>query len=312
MLATATGTSYSDATNSFNLPDAPSSILPTASSAGVSTSSEVMLGSDVDWVEGAQQDTDKKPAGQKPRRAGDVDVDANGNPIPVDRRQTHRIGGIFPNYRAVSGGAVAHPPGWKYNFKVATRQSFDYSGFIFLGITSLSAEGLNEHKTFGKGIGGAWTYTWHGFLDKTDGTYLQAWLLPSLLHEDTRYYALGNQYSVKRRFIHVVDRQVITKTYGGRDTFNLAGFGGKILTQYISRFYYPTGTTDFGVLAEKFSFSVARDIGFTALREFYPDYVGYKERKKQRKAAQQSVLDQAASAAAAQSQSPAPPSKPQP
>ena len=272
------------------------------------------LGGAVDWVDGAQTPSDPQKPGSVSKGSrtatGERDIDANGNPIPVDRHQTTRIGGIIPNYRAVSGGAVAHPPGWKYNFKVATRQSFDYSGFVFLGITSISAEGLNEHKTFGKGVGGFWPYTWHGFIDKTDGTYIQAWLLPSLLHEDTRYYALGDQYSVKKRILHVVDRQVITRSYSGHDTFNFAGLGGKVLTQYISRFYYPANSADFGTLAEKFSFSVARDIGFTALREFYPDYVGYKERKRHRKAATQSTLDQAAAAAAGQSQSPAPPSKP--
>ena len=42
-----------------------------------------------------------------------------------------------------------------------------------------------------RGIDGFYAYTWRGFLDKTDNTYLSAWLLPSSLHEDTRYYALG-------------------------------------------------------------------------------------------------------------------------
>ncbi len=274
----------------------------------VATSSSISfpLGSEVDWVAGVQT-----PADTGKKTGTDADVDANGKVIPVDRHQPHRIGGIIPNYRAVSGGAVAHPPGWKYNFKVATHQAFDYSGFVFLAITSASAEGLNEHKTFGKGVGGFWTYTWHGFIDKTDGTYIQAWLLPSLLHEDTRYYALGNQHRVAARFLHVVDRQVITRTYGGRDTFNFAGLGGKVLTQYISRSYYPASSAGFGTLAEKFSFSVARDIGFTALREFYPDYLGYKDRKRQRKAAAQSAIDTAAVTASGQSQGTPAATKPQ-
>lgn len=287
------------------LPNAPSELLGVSSPASSAFSSSFPLGTDVEWAEGVQNTpaqtaaaSDRKSAkGQEER-----DVDANGNEIPVDRHQTHRIGGIFPNYRAVSGGAVAHPPGWKYNFKIATRQAFDYSGFIFLGITSISAEGLDEHKAFGKGIGGFYTYTWHGFLDKTDGTYLQAWLLPSLLHEDTRYYALGNQHRVATRVLYVISRQAVARTYGGRNTPNIAGLGGKVLTQYISRSYYPANTAGFGTLAQKFGFSVARDIGFTALREFYPDYLGYQARKKQRHAAALSALDTAAVDASTKSQ----------
>ncbi len=59
-----------------------------------------------------------------------------------------------------------------------------------------TAEGMNEHPVFGKGLAGFYGYTWRGFLDKSDGTYLSAWLLPSLLHEDTRYYALGAGHSM--------------------------------------------------------------------------------------------------------------------
>jgi hypothetical protein len=80
----------------------------------------------------------------------------------------------MPNFRAVSAGSTPHPPGWKYNFTVATHQAFDYSSFVSLGLTSLSAEGLNEHPALGKGVGGFYAYTWRGFVDKTDGTYLSA------------------------------------------------------------------------------------------------------------------------------------------
>ncbi len=106
-------------------------------------------------------------------------VDANGAPIPLERQQPQRILGFMPNFRSVSGGSKPPPPGWKYNFTVATHQATDYSTFIFLGLTSLTAEGMNMHPSLGKGVGGFYAYTWRGFLDKTDNTYLSAWLLPS-------------------------------------------------------------------------------------------------------------------------------------
>ena len=136
-----------------------------------------------------------------------VPVDANGNPIPLERLQPQRILGFMPNFRSVSGGASPHPPGWKYNFTVATHQATDYSTFIFLGLTSLTAEGMNMHASLGKGVGGFYAYTWRGFLDKTDNTYLSAWLLPSLIHEDTRYYALGDGHSIPIRALYVISRQ---------------------------------------------------------------------------------------------------------
>jgi hypothetical protein len=212
-------------------------------------------------------------------------VDANGVPIPLERQQPQRILGFMPNFRSVSGGAKPHPPGWKYNFVIATHQAVDYSSFIFLGLTSLSAKGIDEHPVLGKGPSGLWAYTWRGFLDKTDGTYIGAWFLPSLLHEDTRYYAMGNERSIFIRELYVISRQGVTRTYGERQTPNIAGLGGKVLTQLVSRQYYPTGATSFPVLAEKFGYSAMRDVIFTSIREFYPDIAAHYIRKHREKMA---------------------------
>jgi hypothetical protein len=214
-------------------------------------------------------DTPEAPANAKP--AATVPVDANGNPIPLERREPTRILGFMPNFRTVSGGATPPPPSWKYNFSVATHQATDYSSFIFLGLTSLTAQGLNEHPALGKGIGGFYAYNWRGFLDKTDNTYLSAWLLSSALHEDTRYYALGSGHSIFIRSLYVISRQAVSRTYGGHQTPNIAGLGAKVMTQFVSRYYYPASASTFPVLATKFGYSVMRDVIFSTIREFYPD-----------------------------------------
>ncbi len=247
------------------------------------------------------EDIDQSAAGAnssgqqaRPRPAPDpsVPVDANGDPIPIERRQPQRILGFMPNFRSVSGGAAPHPPGFKYNFTVATHQAWDYSSFIFLGLTSISAEGIDEHPVLGKGMDGFWSYTWRGFLDKTDGTYLSAWLLPSVLHEDTRFYALGNTHSIPIRALYVISRQGVARTYGGHQTPNIAGLGAKVLTQLVSRTYYPTGATSFAVLATKFGYSAMRDVMFSSIREFYPDAAAhFIRRHREKKAAKAAAAD---------------------
>ena len=237
-------------------------------------------------------------------------VDENGNPIPLSRQQPKRILGFMPNYRTVAAGAAIHPPGWKYNFQIATRQSFDYSSFIFLGITSLSAEGINSHPALGKGVHGFYSYTWRGLLDKTDGTYLGAFVLASALREDTRYYPLGDGHSILVRSLYVISRQGVARDYTGHNVFNMAGLGGKVLTQYISRSYYPAGTSDLSVLATKFAYASMRDIGFSAIREFYPDIAAHYIRKHREKMAAIAAHD--AAAAAANQANPASPVPPKP
>jgi hypothetical protein len=227
---------------------------------------------------------------QQPACAG-CDVDANGKPIPLERQQPHRILGFMPNFRTVSAGAKVHPPGWKYNFTVATHQSLDYSTFIFLGLTSLTAEGMNSHPSLHKGVDGFWAYTWRGFLDKTDGTYLSAWLLPSLLHQDTRYYPLGAGHPIFERALYVISRQAVSKTYSGHDTPAFATLGGKALTQLISRSYYPSSSESFSVLASKFGYSVMRDVAFSSIREFYPDIAAHYIKKHREKVARLAARD---------------------
>ncbi len=279
------------------IPDAPQpSISGMADGTGAPVSSESSSSHDLTdlalssaQVQSSQSGQSARPDDAKSRKSPSVPVDANGNPIPLDRRQPQRILGFMPNFRSVSGGAKPPPPGWKENFIVATRQATDYSSFIFLGLTSITAEGMNMHPALGKGIGGFYAYTWRGFLDKTDGTYLSAWLLPSLLHEDTRYYALGDEHSIVVRELYVISRQAVTRTYGGRQTPNIAGLGGKVLTQVISRNYYPPSATSFDVLASKFGYSVMRDVIFTSIREFYPDIAAHYINKHREKIARQAA-----------------------
>ena len=196
----------------------------------------------------------------------------------------------MPNFRSVSSGATPPPPTFKNNFKIATHQAFDYSSFAFLVITSASAEGIDSHPALGKGMDGFWAYTWRGFVDKTDGTYLSAWLLPSVLREDTRYYGMQHG-SILKRSLYVISRQGVARTYGGRNTPNIAGLGGKVLTQVISREYYPTSATSFDVLATKFGYSVMRDVAFTSIREFYPTIAAHYLKKHNEKVAAQAAAD---------------------
>ena len=275
------------------LPDAPSHVLLAAAqptSAPYSSSADFSFypaGYDPQQQTDAQKAKQSDPQKKKSHSTilmGD-DTDANGNPIPLERRQPKRILGILPNYRTVSAGAAVHPPGWKYNFKVATKQAFDPSSFLFLGLTSISAEGLNSHPALGKGVHGFYSYTWRGLLDKTDGTYLSAFVLASALREDTRYYPLGSGHNPFVRAGYVISRQAVARDYTGHNVFNMAGLGGKVLTQYISRNYYPAGTSDLSVLATKFAYAAMRDIAFSSIREFYPDIAAHYIRKHREKMA---------------------------
>ncbi len=190
--------------------------------------------------------------------------------IPDSKKQPKRIMGIMPNYRAVSAGEVPPPPTPKQAFKVATQNSFDYSAFVFVGITSAMAEWSNSHPQLGEGLKGYGRYYWRGFLDKTDGNYLVIFALPTILHEDERYYAMGHGGFWKRA-VYSASRILITPDYHGHNTVNGAEILGRAMAQGISISYYPSHDRTAGALANKYAFALGRDALTNVFREFWPD-----------------------------------------
>jgi hypothetical protein len=188
----------------------------------------------------------------------------------ASKQQPKRILGVMPNYRAVSAGTIPPPPTPKEAFKIATQNSFDYSSFIFVGVTSLLAEASNAHPKLGKGIEGYGRYYWRGFLDKTDGNYLVIFALPTVFHQDERYYAKG-QGGVLKRAAYAASRILITPDYHGHPSFNASEVFGRGMAQGISAFYYPSADRTGGALAVKFGFAMGRDALTNVFREFWPD-----------------------------------------
>src|SRR5258708_31768839 len=95
---------------------------------------------------------DKLPDAREPQQTQVKDPNSKQAPAnqgaPASKQQPKRILGIMPNYRAVSAGAIPPPPTPKQAFKIATQDSFDYSSFVFVGLTSMIAEGEDTHHSF--------------------------------------------------------------------------------------------------------------------------------------------------------------------
>jgi len=200
-----------------------------------------------------------------------VDSNAPAQPaIPISKQQPKRILGVMPNYRAVSAGAIPPPPTPKEAFKIATQNSFDYSSFIFVGITSAMAEWSDAHPQLGEGLKGYGRYYWRGYLDKTDGNYLVIFALPTIFHQDERYYAKG-EGGILKRGIYAASRILITPDYHGHNSFNASEVFGRGIAQGISTSYYPSHDRTLGALAVKYGYAIGRDALTNVFREFWPD-----------------------------------------
>jgi hypothetical protein len=219
------------------------------------------------------------PEGPQPGQSGTSSD--SGNPQPSAKKaggaatsrvkpQPKRILGIMPNFHAVGAGMTPPPPAPKQAFVIATRNSFDYSAFLFLGMTSVMAEGANTHAQLGKGLPGFGRYYWRGFVDKTDGNYLVTFALPTVLHQDERYFTLGKG-GILKRVAYATSRIAITPNYQGHPSFNTSELLGRGIAQGISLGYYPSHTRTLEGIASKYGFAIARDAFTNVLREFWPD-----------------------------------------
>lgn len=203
---------------------------------------------------------------QQAQDAQNASAPAKHTPPP----QPKRILGIMPNYRAVSAGQIPPPPTPHEAFMVATRNSFDYSAFVFVGVTSLLAEGTGAHSQLGKGVGGFWAYYWRGYLDKTDGNYMVDFAMPTVFHQDERYYAMG-EGGFWKRGIYSATRVFITPDYHGKNSFNASEILGRGISQAISLSYYPSQTQTASGFTSKFAYALGRDALTNVFREFWPD-----------------------------------------
>ena len=227
-----------------------------------------------------QQNGDQPAAGKEPSIHAEPAIEeettpptlnAAGNPVAISKQQPKRILGLMPNFRAVSAGALPPPPTTKQAFVIATKNSFDYSSFVFVGITSGLADITEAHPSLGEnGLPAFGEYCWRGLLDKTIGNYMVIFALPSVLHEDERYYAMGEGPFLKRG-VYAATRILITPDYHGHNTFNASEVFGRVISQGISTSYYPKADRTVGALAVKFGWAMGRDALTNAFREYWPD-----------------------------------------
>src|SRR6202022_584613 len=92
--------------------------------------------------------------------------------------------------------------------------------------------------TFGQGMKGFGKRYGTAYGDQMIGNMFTEGIMPSLLHEDPRYFRRGVG-SKKSRLVYAITRIFITKTDSGRTMFNFAEVGGNSIAAAISNAYSP-------------------------------------------------------------------------
>jgi hypothetical protein len=184
--------------------------------------------------------------------------------------QTHRILGILPNFRAVSADVKLPPQTAKQKFITASEDSFDYSAiFVPLAIAGYDL-GSNPDPEFGTGGVAYGRYLWHAVVDQTSENFLVEAIVPSITHEDNRYYTLGHGGFFKRTG-YALTRVVVTRSDSGKEVFNASEVVGAGTSAGLSSLYYPTRERSFGNTGDQWGLNLGIDALSFVVKEFWPD-----------------------------------------
>jgi hypothetical protein len=215
-----------------------------------------------------------KEAAEKPPDAAPNDRSeencASQSKAAEQLKQTNRILWVVPNFAAVSSNTQLPPLSVKGKFWLATEDTFDYSSFVWTGILSGQEFGSRTYPEFGQGMAGYGRYYYHIFIDGVSGSYFTEAIVPSLTHEDPRYYTLGHG-GFFRRTAYALSRVVITKTDSEHDSFNWSEVGGNLLEAGLSNAYYPAQERGVRQTAINWGAQLESAALNNIAKEFWPD-----------------------------------------
>jgi Carboxypeptidase regulatory-like domain len=199
-----------------------------------------------------------------------VNVTANLEEIAtaqLNLQLQQRVLGFLPNFY-VSYAKDAAPLTPRQKFKLAFRSQIDPMNFVFTGIAAGIEQSNNSPASWGPGPDGFAKRYAAAYGDSFIDTILAGAVLPSLFHQDPRYFYKGTG-TVKARILYAISSVVICRGDNGRRQLNYSSILGDLGSAGISNLYYPASDRNgIGLTLRNFGIGKATDAGQNILQEF--------------------------------------------
>jgi hypothetical protein len=148
-----------------------------------------------------------------------------------------RIIGVLPNFY-VSYIPNAAPLTRKQKFKLALKVTVDPVTLFTNGVTAGIEQWQGDFSGYGQGFSGYAKRYGATYGDRVTSTFFGAALLPSLLHQDPRYFYRGKGHVVTRA-LYAISTVVICKGDNGHWQPNYSNVLGNLAAGGLSSLYYP-------------------------------------------------------------------------
>jgi hypothetical protein len=205
--------------------------------------------------------------------------------------ETHqRIAGVLPAFNSVQADKAV-PLSPRQKFHLFFRGSIDPYQFAIAGADAGIEEAEDEYPEYHWGVTGLLRRYAASYADTWDGNFWGNAVLPSVLHQDPRYYRLGRASgkTAWHRFFYAAATTVICHGDNGKLEPNYSNVLGNFIGGAISNIYYPASDRGVGLTISRGATTTAEGIVGAELIEFYPDYVAWRQHRRERKLADKPV-----------------------
>jgi hypothetical protein len=140
--------------------------------------------------------------------------------------------------------------------------------------TILDAERAQLHNDwpgYGRGVQGFGKRYGALLADRSASSFFGTFLIPTLLHQDPRYFRLGPPSSIWRRTGYALTRVGIARDANGTDTFNSSLLLSTILSNSLANAYYPRQQRGLPETINRTESSLLGHVQSNLSREFLPD-----------------------------------------
>jgi hypothetical protein len=213
--------------------------------------------------------TPARPPCARPAEAFDID-DYNGPMSQLVARFSQRIESTtvhIPRHKSDLRPCSLTASDKLHMFIESSADPINYVGAAW---DAANAQVLRDDRAFGQGPGGFGKRYGAAVADNATGDFFGIFLYPSLFRQDPRYYRMG-QGAAHERIGHALAHRFVTRGDSGRRMPNYSEWFGTVSSKALSNLYHPGNPRGFGPTASRVGFSVANDMAWDVVREFFPE-----------------------------------------
>jgi len=205
----------------------------------------------------------------------------------LKEQEKQRVMGVMATFNTTSNRNAA-PLSSGQKFKLFFKSSTDPWPFLLAGVVSGIGQADDSYSEWGQGAQGYAKRYGAAYSDAFIGNFFGNAVLPSIWHEDPRYFQKGTG-SATNRFLWAAASTVWCRRDNGKWGPNYANVVGNLMGAAVARAYYPASErTVSDTINDGLTVSVEGIVGAEVI-EFWPDLVRHHKKKQADKLAREAA-----------------------